>query len=94
MEPSCNCEIRLHRLYNVCIDDVSQLPCYRSAGYFRDIPNVYVDLAQIAVKQKLREDERKIGSSVDLGIAVEDTSVALKLREGTKKLGIEEWLQR
>jgi len=72
-----------------CTDDTEQLLYYRSTGYFQKIPNVYADLGQIVLAQKAaRENDSEKIMSMNLGLAIEDMAVAVKIYEKAKDLGI------
>lgn len=63
-------------------DDIRQLDYYRTIGYFGSTPKPYADLGEIVTGIKPgREhaDERII--SINLGLAIEDMAVAVKLYE-------------
>ena len=84
----------MHSMHKFCTDDSEQLLYYRSIGYFRDIPNIYADLAEIVLGQKAaRESEKERIMSMNLGVAIEDMAVAVTLYERAKKLGIGEWFK-
>jgi len=84
----------MHSMHKFCTDDTEQLRYYRSIGYFQDIPEVYADLDEIVLNQKPgREDEQERIMSMNLGLAIEDMSVAVRLYEKAKKLGIGRWLE-
>jgi len=83
----------MHSMNKFCVDDVEQMLYYRSEGYFKDIPTVHADLGQIVVGQKPgRESDRERIMSMNLGVAIEDMAVAVRLYERAKKLGIGQWL--
>jgi len=84
----------MHSMDKFCTDDTEQLQYYKSTGYFQDIPNVYADLGQIVLGQKRgREDNRERIMSMNLGLAIEDMAVAMRVYEKAKKLGVGEWLK-
>lgn len=84
----------MHSMHKFCTDDTEQLYYYKSTGYFRDIPNVYAALAEIVIGQKPgRESDQERIMSMNLGLAIEDMAVAVRLYERAKKLGIGEWLK-
>lgn len=83
----------MRSMHKFCTDDTDQLLHYRSTGYFQDIPNIYADLGQIVAGQKLgRESDQERIMSMNLGLAIEDVAVAVKVYERAKKLGIGQWL--
>jgi len=76
-----------------CTDDLDQLMYYKTTGYFSDIPEVYADLGEIVAGKKAgREDHEERIMSMNLGLAIEDMAVAIKLYEEAKKKGIGIWL--
>ncbi len=84
----------MHSMHKFCTDDIQQLLYYRSVGYFRDIPNVYADLGEIVVRQKAgRESEDERIMTMNLGLAIEDMAVAVKIYELAKKGGVGKWLE-
>jgi len=84
----------MHSMHKFCTDDTEQLLYYKSTGYFRNVPNVYADLGQIALGQiPGRENEQERIMSMNLGLAIEDMAVAARVYERAKKLGIGEWFK-
>ena len=70
-------------------DDVHQLRHYRSIGYFRDTPQIDLDLGAIVAKKEAgRTDDRQRIIAVNLGIAIEDMAVAVRLLQRARSLGI------
>jgi ornithine cyclodeaminase/alanine dehydrogenase-like protein (mu-crystallin family) len=83
----------MHSMHKFCTDDTDQLLHFKSTGYFQNIPNVYADLGQIVAGRKLgRENDEERIMSMNLGLAIEDMAVAVRLYERAKKLGIGNWL--
>ena len=83
----------MHSMGKFCTDDTEQLLYYRSVGYFKDIPSVYADLDQIVLGRKPgRENDQENIMSMNLGLAIEDVSVAVRVFERAKKKGIGNWL--
>ena len=59
-------------------DDVGQMSYYREAGYFKETPQPYADLGEIAAGLKPgRESEGERTISVNLGIALEDVATSI-----------------
>jgi ornithine cyclodeaminase/alanine dehydrogenase len=84
----------MRSMHKFCTDDTEQLRYYKSAGYFQDIPEVYADLGQIVLGHKPgRESEEERIMSMNLGIAIEDMSVAMRLYDEAKRIGIGQWLE-
>jgi ornithine cyclodeaminase/alanine dehydrogenase len=83
----------MHSMHKFCTDDSDQLFYYKSQGYFKDIPNVHADLDKIVLGQKPgRENDQEKIMSMNLGLAVEDMAVAVRVFERAKKKGIGNWL--
>jgi len=83
----------MHSMDKFCTDDIEQLMYYRSEGYFRDIPEVYADLGEIAAGEKRgRESDEERIMTMNLGLAIEDMAVAIRIYEAAKKRGIGTWL--
>lgn len=77
----------------IATDDLQQLDYYRREGYFRDTPAPYADLGEIVAGVKPgreRDDERII--AVNLGIALSDMAVAIRIYRRAQELGIGEML--
>lgn len=76
-----------------CTDDSEQLQYYRSVGYFKDIPSVYSDLDQIVTgRTPGRENPKERIMSMNLGLAIEDVSVATRVLDAARKKGVGTWL--
>jgi ornithine cyclodeaminase/alanine dehydrogenase len=70
-------------------DDVKQLRHYRSVGYFRDTPEIDLDLGALAAEKRpgrTHAEQRTI--AVNLGIAIEDMAVAVRMQQRARELGI------
>ncbi len=70
-------------------DDIKQMSYYRSVGYFKETPEPYADLGEIAVGKKPgREsaDERTI--TMNLGLALDDMATAPLVYSAAVKKGI------
>jgi len=70
-------------------DDISQMEYYRGAGYFKDTPQPYADLGEIAAGKKPareRSDERII--CINLGLALDDMATAILIYTKARKNGI------
>jgi ornithine cyclodeaminase/alanine dehydrogenase-like protein (mu-crystallin family) len=84
----------MHSMHKFCTDDLEQLFYYQSVGYFKDIPNVYADLGELATEKKPgRENDSERTMSVNLGLAIEDMATAKKIYEKAKSKGIGTWLK-
>ena len=70
-------------------DDIGQMNYYRKSGYFKQTPQPYADLGEIAIGKKPgRESEQEITISINLGIALDDMAVAPLIYNKAKQLGI------
>jgi ornithine cyclodeaminase/alanine dehydrogenase-like protein (mu-crystallin family) len=76
-----------------CTDDLPQLRYYESVGYFQDIPPVYADLGELATGKKPgRETPAERTMSANLGIALDDMAVAVRLYQMALEKGLGTWL--
>jgi ornithine cyclodeaminase/alanine dehydrogenase-like protein (mu-crystallin family) len=83
----------MHLSNKFCTDDYKQMMYYRSVGYFRNIPEVYADLGEIAAGKKAgRENDKERIMSVNLGLALEDMATGIILYERAKQMEIGTWL--
>jgi len=83
----------MHSMHKFCTDDKEQLIYYKSVGYFKDIPEVYADLGEIVTGKKAgRESDSERIMSMNLGLAIEDMSTAVKIYEKAKRKGVGVWL--
>lgn len=74
-------------------DDVQQQRHFREEGYFRDMPEPDGDLGDILVGRKPgRENESERTMSVNLGLAIEDVSVARRICQTAEENGIGTYL--
>jgi ornithine cyclodeaminase/alanine dehydrogenase len=72
----------MFRSHKFCTDDYNQLNHFKNIGYFKNIPNVYADLGEIvSLKKDGRSDPNEIIFSLNLGLALEDMAVAIKVYE-------------
>jgi len=72
-----------------CTDDLPQLNYYRSLGYFKNLPDIYADLAEIVIGAKPgreRDDERCF--AMHLGLAIEDLATAPLVLARARELGL------
>jgi ornithine cyclodeaminase/alanine dehydrogenase len=83
----------LREVDKFCTDDIPQLEYYRGIGYFKDIPSVYSEIADLVAGRKAgRESENERSMICNLGLALEDMTVApLVFRRAVEK-GIGTWL--
>jgi len=83
----------MHQADKFCTDDVPQLRHYQEAGYFRDIPPVHAGLGEMATGQKPgRETPQERTMTANLGLAMDDMTVAPLLYEQAVEKGIGTWL--
>jgi ornithine cyclodeaminase/alanine dehydrogenase len=76
-----------------CTDDVPQLRHYQGVGYFQGIPPVHADLGQLATGQKPgRERPEERTMTANLGLAMDDMTVAPLLYERAVERGVGTWL--
>ena len=69
-------------------DDVQQLEYYRLTGYFQNIPGVYAELGEVVAGRKAgRESADERIMSMNLGLAIEDMAVAVKIYEEARRKG-------
>ena len=79
----------LRQADKLATDDISQMGYYRKAGYFKDTPQPYADLGEIAAGKKPgREatDERAI--CLNLGLALDDMATAILIYKKARESGI------
>ena len=70
-------------------DDINQMEYYRTSGYFKNTPQPYADLGEIAAGRKPgREnaDERTI--CINLGLALDDMATAIRIYKKAREHGI------
>jgi ornithine cyclodeaminase/alanine dehydrogenase len=76
-----------------CTDDVAQLEYTKKVGYFKDIPPVHADLAElVAGKKPGRESPGERTMTCNLGLALEDMAVAPLVHEKACERGLGVWL--
>ena len=70
-------------------DDIGQMGYYRKAGYFKDTPQAYADLGEIAAGKKPgRENDSERTISINLGLALDDMATAILIYRKARKIGI------
>ena len=83
----------LAQMDKISTDDHNQFQYYRSEGYFKDTPNPYADLGEIAAGLKPgREGDDERTLAINLGLAMDDMAVAPEIYRRAKELGIGTWL--
>jgi ornithine cyclodeaminase/alanine dehydrogenase len=76
-----------------CTDDIAQLQLYQQMGYFKNIPDIYADLGELASGQKLgRQTPAERTMTANLGLAIDDMAVAPLLYQRAIKKQIGTWL--
>jgi ornithine cyclodeaminase/alanine dehydrogenase-like protein (mu-crystallin family) len=76
-----------------CTDDTAQLRLYQEMGYFQDIPPIHADLGELATAQKPgRETPAERTMTANLGLALDDMTVAPLLYNKAVEKGIGTWL--
>ncbi len=76
-----------------CTDDTAQLRLYQQMGYFQDIPEIHADLGELATGQKPgRETTAERTMTANLGLALDDMTVAPLLYKKAVEKGIGTWL--
>lgn len=79
----------LRQVDKLATDDVSQMQYYREVGYFRDTPQPYADLGEIAAGKKPgRETDRERTMSINLGLALDDMATAILIYREALKQGV------
>ncbi len=70
-------------------DDLSQMSYYRQEGYFKETPQPYADLGEIAAGLKPgRTSKSQRAIAVNLGLALDDIATAIRIYEKARKAGI------
>jgi ornithine cyclodeaminase/alanine dehydrogenase len=76
-----------------CTDDTAQLQLYQQMGYFKNIPDIYADLGELASGQKPgRQAPEERTMTANLGLAIDDMAVAPLLYQRAVDKGIGTWL--
>jgi len=79
----------MHSMNKFCTDDRDQFGYYRSQGYFTDVPQIYADLGEIVSGTKMgRENPQERIMSMNLGLAIEDVAVAIRVYGEAKKKSV------
>ena len=70
-------------------DDINQMEYYRESGYFKNTPQPYADLGEIAAGRKPgRENSGERTICINLGLALDDMATAIRIYEKAIKGGI------
>jgi ornithine cyclodeaminase/alanine dehydrogenase len=76
-----------------CTDDTPQFQMYREMGYFPRIPELYADLGELVSGQKPgRQTTEERTMAANLGLALDDMTVAPLLYRRAVEKGIGTWL--
>ena len=77
----------------LCTDDTPQFQMYREMGYFPKIPELYADLGELVSGQKPgRQTTEERTMAANLGLALDDMTVAPLLYQRAVEKGIGTWL--
>ena len=83
----------MHEAAKFCTDDTAQFQAAQQAGYFSDCPVLHADLGELATGQKKgRQTPEERTMTANLGLALDDMSVAPLIYERAKEKGIGTWL--
>jgi len=73
----------------IATDDREQMRYYRQAGYFRETPEPYADLGELAAgRKKGRESPSERTMAINLGLALDDMAVAILIHRRALAAGI------
>jgi ornithine cyclodeaminase/alanine dehydrogenase-like protein (mu-crystallin family) len=81
------------QMTKISTDDHAQFQYYRSTGYFKDTPDPYADLGELATGQKpgrMTAQERNL--AINLGLAMDDMAIAPEIYRRAIQKGIGTWL--
>ena len=79
----------LRQIDKLATDDIRQMDYYREEGYFRETPQPYADLGEIASGRKPgRESDDERTMSMNLGLALDDMAAAILIYERARANGI------
>lgn len=79
----------LEEVDKLATDDLAQMGYYRDEGYFRETPEAYADLGEIAAGRKPgRESEDERTASINLGLALDDMATAIRVYQRARTRGI------
>lgn len=83
----------LHEVDKFCTDDIPQMEYAKTLGYFKDVPPVYADLAELVTGRKPgRESAGERTIACNLGLALEDMATAPLILERAVERGLGTWL--
>jgi len=79
----------LREVDKLATDDKAQMAYYRQEGYFRETPEPYADLGELAAGMKLgRQSDRERTLTINLGLALEDMATAILIYRRAVEAGI------
>ena len=79
----------LRQADKLATDDMSQMGYYRESGYFKDTPQPYADLGEIAAGRKpARENANERTICINLGLALGDMATAILIYRKAREKGI------
>jgi ornithine cyclodeaminase/alanine dehydrogenase len=79
----------LRQADKIATDDLAQMRYYREEGYFRETPEPYADLGEIATGKKPgRESDEERTITINLGLALEDMATAIRVYRQAVQRGI------
>ena len=79
----------LREINKLATDDLAQMRYYRQEGYFKDTPEPYADLGEVAAGLKPgRESSEERTMSMNLGLALDDMATAIRIYQIAKVKGI------
>jgi ornithine cyclodeaminase/alanine dehydrogenase len=83
----------LRGIDRIFVDDLAQLEYYKTVGYFKGFPCVEGELAElVSGKKDARKSPRERTMTCNLGLALEDMSVAPLVVQSALKNGVGTWL--
>ena len=79
----------LKQANKIVTDDRAQMSFYRTEGYFKQTPEPYADMGELAIGLKAgRENDEERIIALNLGIALEDMATAIRVYRAAIELGI------
>ena len=79
----------LKEMDKISTDDLAQMGYYRGEGYFKETPEAYADLGEIAAGKKPgRENPSERIAAINLGLALDDMATAIRIYKRAKEMGI------
>jgi ornithine cyclodeaminase/alanine dehydrogenase len=79
----------MRQINKLATDDLVQMRYYRQEGYFKETPEPYADLGEIAAGLKPgRESSKERTMSVNLGLALDDMATAIRIYQLAKTKGM------